>query len=154
LKHYMLDAGINVCLGTNGSASDNLDVLMTMKTTHIAQNYLHRTACVLSPETVLHLATLGGATALNWPAGRLAAGQLADFILLDTNRPHMKPLITSPRSNVVFNIVYYGTGADVDTVVIDGQVVMQERHILTIDEQEVLGRLQAHAQRLWEKAET
>ncbi|MHC4179671.1 MAG: amidohydrolase [Planctomycetota bacterium] len=150
----LLDAGINVCLGTDGSASDNLDVLMTMKATHIAQNYLHRTVCVLSPETVLRLATLGGATALNWPAGRLAAGQLADFILLDAGRPHLRPLITVPRSNVVFNVVYYGMGADVDTVVIDGRVVMQERNVLTVDEQEVLDRLQAHAQRLWEKAET
>ena len=150
----LLDAGINVCLGTDGSASDNLDVLMTMKATHVAQNYLHRTVSVLSPETVLHLATLGGATALNWPAGRLAAGQLADFILLDANRPHLRPLITAPRSNVVFNVVYYATGADVDTVVIDGRVVMHERNVLTVDEQEALDRLQAHAQRLWEKAET
>jgi 5-methylthioadenosine/S-adenosylhomocysteine deaminase len=150
----LLDAGINVCLGTDGSASDNLDLLMTMKATHIAQNYLHRNVCVLSPETVLQLATLRGANALNWPAGRLVAGQLADFILLDANRPHLRPLITAPRSNLVFNIVYYSTGADVDTVVIDGRIIMQERDILTIDEQEVLDRLQAHGQRLWEKAET
>jgi len=149
----MLDAGINVCLGTDGSASDNLDILMATKATHIAQNYLHRKVCVLSPQRVLHLATVGGATALNWEAGRLAAGKIADFVLVDTNRPHLRPLITAPRSNVVFTVVYYATGADVDTVVIDGQVVMHDRNVLTIDEQEVLDRLQAHAQRLWERAE-
>ena len=150
----LLDAGINVCLGTDGSASDNLDVLMAMKATHIAQNYLHRKVCTLSPQKVLHLATLAGATALGWQLGRLAAGQLADFILLDTSRPHLRPLITAPRSNVVFNVVYYATGADVHSVVIDGRVVMQDRKVLDVDEQEILDRLQAHAQRLWEKAET
>jgi 5-methylthioadenosine/S-adenosylhomocysteine deaminase len=149
----MLDAGINVCLGTDGSASDNLDVLMAMKMAHIAQNYLHRRVCVLSPQTVLHLATMGAATALNWDVGRLAAGRIADFILLDTNQPHLRPLITAPRSNVLFNIVYYATGADVDTVVIDGRVLMQGRKVLTVDEQDVLDQLQTHAQRLWEAAE-
>jgi 5-methylthioadenosine/S-adenosylhomocysteine deaminase len=148
----MLDAGINVCLGTDGSASDNLDVLMAMKVTHIAQNYLQRKVCALSPATVLHLATGAGAKALRWDAGRLAAGQLADFVLLDMNRTHLRPWITSPRSNVVFNIVYYATGADVDSVVIDGQVVMQDRKVLTVDEHDVLEQLQSHAQRLWERA--
>lgn len=149
----MLDAGINVCLGTDGSASDNLDVLTAMKVTHIAQNYLHRRICALSPQTVLRLATVDAATALKWNVGRLTPGGLADFILIDANRPHLRPLIAAPRSNVIFNIVYYATGADVDTVVIDGHVVMQDRKMLTIDEQEVLDRLQTHAQRLWERAE-
>ncbi len=150
----MLDAGVNVCLGTDGSASDNLDVLMAMKVAHIAQNYLHGKVCTLSPETTLRLATVNAATALKWDVGLLTAGQTADFILVDANQPHLRPLITAPKSNVLFNIVYYATGADVDTVVIDGQVVMQGRKVLTIDEQNVLQRLQIHAQRLWERAET
>ena len=150
----MLDAGLNVCLGTDGSASDNLDVLLAMKATHIAQNHLHHRVCILPPQTVLHLATEAAATALGWEVGQLAAGRIADFIFVDTNRPHLRPLITSPRSNVVFNIVYYATGADVDTVVIDGRVVMQDRKVLTVDEHEVLSRLQTRAQRLWDKAES
>jgi 5-methylthioadenosine/S-adenosylhomocysteine deaminase len=145
-------AGLNVCLGTDGSASDNLDVLMGMKVTHIAQNYLHRKVCALSPEAVLQMATENGARALRWPMGRLAPGQLADFILLDARRPHLRPLITQPRSNVVFNIVYYATGADVDSSVIDGRVVMEKREVLTIDETEVLSSLQGRAQSLWERA--
>jgi 5-methylthioadenosine/S-adenosylhomocysteine deaminase len=145
-------AGFNVCLGTDGSASDNLDVLMGMKVTHIAQNYLHGKVCALPPEAVLQMATENGARALRWPMGRLATGQLADFILLDASRPHLRPLITQPRSNVVFNIVYYATGADVDSSVIDGQVVMEKREVLTIDETEVLSSLQRRAQSLWERA--
>ena len=71
---------------------------------------------------------------------------------LDATAPHLRPLITQPRSNVVFNIVYYATGADVDSSVIDGRVVMEKREVLTIDETEVLSSLQRRAQSLWERA--
>ncbi len=148
----MLAAGINVCLGTDGSASDNLDVLMGMKVTYISQNHLHEQVYALPPETILEMATTGGARALNWEMGRLAPGQLADFILVDSRRPHLCPLITSPRSNVLFNLVYYATGADVDTVIIDGEVIMEGREVSTLDEEEVLTRLQERAQRLWQRA--
>jgi len=148
----LLAAGINVCLGTDGSASDNLDVLMGMKVTHIAQNYLHRRVWAVPPETTLAMATVNGARALKWNAGRLAAGQLADFVLLDANRPHLRPLITQPRSNIIFNVVYYASGADTDTVVIDGNVVMENGRVLSVDEAEILARLQERAERLWSRA--
>jgi 5-methylthioadenosine/S-adenosylhomocysteine deaminase len=148
----MLGAGINVCLGTDGSASDNLDVLMGMKVTYISQNHLHEQVYAFPPETILEMATTGGARALDWEMGRLAPGQLADFILVDSRRPHLCPLITSPRSNVLFNLVYYATGADVDTVIIDGEVIMEGREVTTLDEDEVLTRLQERAQHLWRRA--
>ena len=150
----LLGAGVNVCLGTDGSASDNLDVMMGMKVTYISQNHLREQVQVLAPEIVLEMATTGAARALGWEMGRLAPGQLADFILVDSRRPHLRPLITSPRSNVIFNLVYYATGADVDTVIIDGEVVMEDRKVSTFDEHEVLIRLQDHAQRLWNQAAT
>jgi 5-methylthioadenosine/S-adenosylhomocysteine deaminase len=149
----LLGAGINVCLGTDGSASDNLDVLMGMKVTYIAQNHLHQRVQVLPPEAILEMATANAARALGWEMGKLAPGELADFILVDTRKPEMRPLITRPRSNVVFNLVYYATGADVDAVIIDGKVVMEDREVRTVDEDRVLNDLQEHAQRLWQRAE-
>jgi len=148
----LLEAGINVCLGTDGSASDNLDLLMGMKVTHISQNYLHGRPCALPPETVLAMATSNGARALGLRSGPLVPGRPADFILIDSRRAHLRPLITSPRSNIVFNIVYHACGADVDTVVVDGKVVMDGGVVRTLDEEEILGRLQRHAQRLWDRA--
>jgi 5-methylthioadenosine/S-adenosylhomocysteine deaminase len=148
----LLAAGINVCLGTDGSASDNLDVLMAMKATYLAQNHLRERVGVLPPEDLLEMATTRAAGALGWEMGRLASGQLADVILVDSRRPHLRPLIDSPRSNVVFNLVYYATGADVDTVIIDGEVVMEGRELATVDEDDVLDRLQACAQGLWQRA--
>jgi 5-methylthioadenosine/S-adenosylhomocysteine deaminase len=146
------DAGINVCLGTDGSASDNLDLLMGMKVTHIAQNYLHQRVCVMPPESILQMATINGAHALGWETGRLAPGHLADFVLVDANRIHLRPLITKPRSNIVFNLVYYATGSDVDTCVIDGKIVMEGRKVLTVDEEDVSNELQQRAQSLWNRA--
>jgi 5-methylthioadenosine/S-adenosylhomocysteine deaminase len=100
------------------------------------------------------MGTANAARALGWEMGRLAPGQLADFVLIDTRRPQMRPLITRPRSNVIFNLVYYATGADAETVVIDGEVVMENRELKTLDEDSVLTRLQEHAQRLWQQAES
>jgi 5-methylthioadenosine/S-adenosylhomocysteine deaminase len=148
----MLDAGINVCLGTDGSASDNLDLLMATKVTYIAQNYIYKRVHVLPEQTILEMATTNAGRALGWELGRIAPGALADFILVDTRRLQLRPLITRPRSNVIFNLVYYATGADVDTVIIDGKVVMENREVRTVDEGRVLTRLQEHAERLWQQA--
>jgi 5-methylthioadenosine/S-adenosylhomocysteine deaminase len=80
------------------------------------------------------MATLNGAKAPKWKTGQLSPGFLADIIMIDTLKVHIWPLITKPVSNVIFNIVYYAMGSDVDTVVIDGRVIMRERKLLTIDE--------------------
>ena len=113
---------------------------------------LLRPNAAVGPTTILEMATANAADALGWEMGRIAPGQLADFILIDTRRPQLRPLITRPRSNVVFNLVYYATGADVDTVVIDGKLVMEDRVVRTLDEDRVLDDLQEHAQRLWQQA--
>jgi 5-methylthioadenosine/S-adenosylhomocysteine deaminase len=148
----ILGAGVNVCLGTDGSASDNLDVLMGMKVTYIAQNYLRRKVPALPPETVLAMATENGARALSWESGRLLPGRLADIVLIDTRKPHLRPILVAPRSNVAFNLVYYATGGDADTVIIDGKIVMENRRVGTVDETEILARLQKHAESLWRRA--
>jgi 5-methylthioadenosine/S-adenosylhomocysteine deaminase len=148
----LMDAGLNVCLGTDGSASDNLDLLAGMKIAHISQNYLHKQVCSLSPETMIKMATRNGAKALKWKTGRLSPGYLADFIMIDTQKVHLRPLMTKPVSNVMFNVVYYAMGSDVDTVVIEGKVIMREKKLLTIDESQILNHLQQKAQALWEQA--
>ena len=102
------------------------------------QNYLHNQVCCLSPETIIEMATLNGAKALKWKTGQLSPGFLADLIMIDTRKVHLRPLITKPVSNVMFNVVYYAMGFDVDTVVIDGRVIMREKKLLTIDESEIL----------------
>jgi 5-methylthioadenosine/S-adenosylhomocysteine deaminase len=125
---------------------------MATKVTYIAQNYIYRRVHVLPEETVLQMATTNAARALGWELGHITPGALADFVLVDTRRLQLRPLITRPRSNVIFNLIYYATGADVDTVVIDGEIVMENREVRTIDEHAVLKHLQEHAERLWRGA--
>ena len=91
----LTDAGLNVCLGTDGSASDNLDLLAGMKIAHISQNYLHKQVCSLPPETIIEMATLNGAKALKWKTGQLSPGFLADLIMVDTRKVHLRPLIAN-----------------------------------------------------------
>ena len=69
----------------------------------------------------------------NEEIGSLEVGKKADIIILDLHRPHLQPIY-----NIVSNLVYSATGADVRDVIIDGKLVMQDRKLLTIDEETVL----------------
>ena len=81
------------------------------------------------------MATLGSARVLGMEAeiGSLEVGKKADVIVVDLNRPHLQPVY-----NVVSQLVYSAVGADVRDVVIDGRIVMQNRRLLTLDEERIL----------------
>jgi 5-methylthioadenosine/S-adenosylhomocysteine deaminase len=85
------------------------------------------------------MATLGGAKVLGLEReiGSLEVGKKADIIILDLHRPHLQPIY-----NIVSQLVYSATGADVRDVIIDGKLVMQERQLLTIDEETILQKVQ------------
>ena len=69
--------------------------------------------------------------------GSLESGKLADLIIIDQRKPHLVPV-----RNPVSNLVYTANGSDVDTVIIDGKIVMQGREVKTIDETEIVERAQ------------
>ncbi len=131
----MLKAGVNIALGTDGSASNNnLNMFEEM---HLAA-LLHKGAG-LNPELVtarqaFQMATVNGANAIGFgnETGLLKTGMKADLILLDTDKPHMIPL-NDPYSAVA----YSAQGADVDTVIVDGNILMEKRELKTIDEERV-----------------
>ncbi|NLP24115.1 MAG: amidohydrolase family protein, partial [Syntrophomonadaceae bacterium] len=75
--------------------------------------------------------------------GRLAPGYKADMILINLDQPHM-----TPRYDLMANLVYAGQASDVDTVIIDGNIVMENRQLQTIDEEKVLRQCRDIAQRL------
>jgi 5-methylthioadenosine/S-adenosylhomocysteine deaminase len=132
----MITAGISVGLGTNGSASNN-DVDMFGEMNSAAKlhkvNTLDPTA--LPAETVLDMATMGGARVLGAEKeiGSLEPGKKADLIVLDMNQPHLTPLYNIPS-----HMVYAARGADVIHSVINGKVVMQNRELKTLDEKAIL----------------
>jgi len=132
----LLKRGIPVGLGTDGCASNNnLDLFQEMDFAAKVHKVHRLDPTVMPAETVLEMATLGGARVLGMEAeiGSLEVGKKADVIVLDLNRPHLQPVY-----NVVSQLVYAATGADVRDVIIDGRIVMQNRHLLTLDEEEIL----------------
>jgi len=139
-------AGVTVALGTDGCASNNnLDMLQEMDTAAKLHKVSRLDPTTMSAKTVLRMATVDGARALNLgaDAGRLAPGMKADVITLDFNRPHLTPLYHEES-----HLVYCASGSDVDNVVINGRLVMENRRILTFDEGEAMDRVNAIARRI------
>ena len=132
----MLAAGISVGLGTDSSACNN-DVDMFGEMNSAAKLHKVNTLdpTVMPAETVLEMATMGGARVLGAEnkIGSLEPGKKADLIVLDMNQPHLTPLYTIPS-----HMVYAARGADVVHSVINGNIVMQNRKLKTLDEKAIL----------------
>jgi cytosine/adenosine deaminase-related metal-dependent hydrolase len=137
----LLDAGVNVALGTDAAAANNgADLLRDLKWVAYLQKLIEREPTVVTAENVLEMATIGGARALGLGTliGSIEPGKRADFIVIHTDGPHWVPTI-----NPVANLVYASTGADVDTVVVAGKTLMQGRELCTLDEERVLSEARA-----------
>lgn len=127
----MLDKGINVALGTDGTASNNnLNMFEEMHLAAILHKGTNMNPQLVSAEEALLMATANGAKAIGFGAetGVLAKGMKADIILIDTDKPHFYPL-----NDPMAAAVYSAQGADVDTVIVNGQVLMENRILTTID---------------------
>jgi 5-methylthioadenosine/S-adenosylhomocysteine deaminase len=127
----MLKRAIKVGLGTDGCASNNdLDMFREMDTAAKIHKVTSLDPTVMSAQTVLKMATTGGAQILGLDKliGSIEKGKQADIILVDMNQPHLTPLY-----NCYSQIVYAARGADVKTSIINGKVVMKDRQLLTID---------------------
>ena len=136
----MLQAGITLGLGTDGSASNNdVDMFGEMNTAAKLHKVINMDPTAMNAETTLHAATLGGAACLQAASeiGTLAVGKKADIIVLDLNQPHLTPLYNIPS-----HLVYAARGADVIHSIINGQVVMRNRQLLTLNEEAILARMQ------------
>ena len=142
----MLDFGCNVALGTDGCASNNnLDMFGEMKLAAILHKMDTNNPSVLPAPTVLNMATRNGAKALGIDAGILAPGKLADIIIVDANKPQMVP-----HHNIISNLVYSANGSEVMTTIVDGQVLMEDYKVLSLDESVVLQQAQLAAKEMVE----
>jgi 5-methylthioadenosine/S-adenosylhomocysteine deaminase len=130
----MLRRGIPVALGNDGSASNDLqDMFEEMRFAALLQKVAAEDPAVMSAADVFRMATENGARACRIDAGTLDPGRLADLVIVDLRQPHLLPV-----HDIVNTLVYCAKGSDVDTVVIDGQVVMKGRRLLTMDEDVIL----------------
>lgn len=142
----MLAAGVNLCLGTDGDGSNNTQNLFQEMNfaSLVYKGNTGRAKCV-DAEDVVRFATIGGAKALGMDGllGVVAEGALADLILIDLTEPEFVP-----RNNLVSALCYSANGSEVTTMMVNGEVVMEDRKILTFDEEEVYERCNAMAKRL------
>ncbi|HPS92119.1 MAG TPA: amidohydrolase [Methanothrix sp.] len=136
----MMQAGINVCLGTDGASSNNnLSLFEEMKTTAIAQKNAYHTPAAFSAEQIWHMATENAARAFRLGLG-LRPGALADLALIDLKKPWFWP-----QSNIISHLVYSMSGG-VDTTIVAGKVLMQNGVIP--GEEEILEKAQERFLRL------
>jgi 5-methylthioadenosine/S-adenosylhomocysteine deaminase len=101
------------------------------------------------------MATIEGARAIGWDdqIGSLEVGKRADFLAVDLARPTMTPVHTRPMRNIVPNLVYAARGDEVDTVVVDGVVVVDGGRVLAVDERGIVEEAQTLAEPLGAAAE-
>ncbi|MDD2420599.1 MAG: amidohydrolase [Heliobacteriaceae bacterium] len=133
-------------LGTDGAASNNnLDLIEEMRQAAFLQKVHLGDPTVMPAYSVLEMATVGGARALGWAEaiGTLEAGKRADLILLNLAQPHL-----APRHDLVAHLVYAARGSDVDTVVVDGRVLVRSGKLVGLDEERIMAEAQKRAIRL------
>ncbi|TKJ89436.1 N-ethylammeline chlorohydrolase [Paenibacillus sp. CFBP13512] len=132
----MKQQGITVGLGTDGAGSaTTLDMFQEIKAATWLQKLDYGDPTVLPAYQSLQMATIESAKllAIDHETGSLEVGKKADMILIDLNRPHLQPV-----HNIVSLLAYSVNGADVDTTIVNGKILMQNRQLLTLDEQEVM----------------
>ncbi len=135
----MLRAGVNVCLGTDGAASNNTyNMFEEIKLASLLQKVATTRADALKAADVLKMATRNGYVAYGIEGGELKEGMLADIILLDAKSFNYLPLY-----NPLYSIVYAGYGCEVTHVIVDGELIMDDRNVLTIDEEKVVDRVES-----------
>ena len=131
----LLENDIIVGLGTDGQGSTNtLDMFEEIKSAAYLQKVINKSATAISGYDVLKMATIDGAKALGLDneIGSLEVGKKADIIVIDLDKPHLIPV-----HDIYSTLAYSVNGADVETVIIDGKIIMENRKMLTIDEEMV-----------------
>ena len=142
----MLDAGVNVCLGTDGCGSNNsLNMFREMNAAALVYKGATRQAQCVGAADVLKMATVNGAKAVGHEGelGIIKEGAIADLVLVNLEEPQFMP-----ANNIVSGLVYSATGSEADTVIVDGRVLMENRKLTTIDENRVYEEIRKMAARL------
>jgi len=142
----MLKKGISVALGTDGSSSNNnLNMFEEINLAAIVNKAVNLDAVSVPAIDALKMATVNGAKALDWydEIGSLEVGKKADLILIDMDKPHLYP-----RHNIISSLAYSVQGSDVDTVIVDGKIIMEKREIKTLDVEKIKYMAEKHAKDL------
>lgn len=142
----MVSAGVNVTIGTDGASSNNdLDMWEEMRSASFLQKVTAADPCILPAWDVLGMATVNAAAALGLgdKLGQIKEGMLADLIMVDMDKPHLHP-----QTDVVANLVYCAKSGDVDTVLIDGNVVVDKGRLVDCDLRSLYDKVDARVEEI------
>jgi 5-methylthioadenosine/S-adenosylhomocysteine deaminase len=132
----MLMSGVKVTFGTDGAASNNdLNIMSEMSTTAKVHKALSNNPTVLDAKTILIMATRWGAETLGLgdKIGTIEKGKMADIVTINLKKPHLTPIY-----DVYSHIVYAAMASDVETVMVNGKIVVNDGKLVTADESEIL----------------
>ncbi|MBR6505204.1 MAG: amidohydrolase [Clostridia bacterium] len=142
--------GINVALGTDGQGSgSNLDMFEAMRLACLLQGGIHENEERINAKDAIKMATINGAKMLGLDSkiGSIEEGKLADLIIINMDEK-LNNITMVPNLNAISNIVYNATGRNVETTIVNGQVLMENRKINHIDIDEVLEECKKTVNRL------
>ena len=141
-----LEEGLKPTIGTDGPCSNNdLDMWEEMRNTSFLAKVSSMNPLVLPADEVLRMATVYGAEAIGHGGelGIVKEGALADLILIDIQKPHLQPV-----NNLVADLVYCCKSSDVETVIVDGRVVVENRRLAEVDLPDLYRRATAAVERI------
>jgi len=145
----LIDAGVTVALGADSPSNHDCDIFLDMKAAIMAQRMHFKDPRLLPAGKTLEMATIDGyrALGLDHELGSVEAGKKADLIAVDFDRPHLSP-IDMP----VHRLVYQASGHDVSHVIVDGQVVVRDGAIQSVDQRRVIDEAEEMYRRVLERA--
>jgi 5-methylthioadenosine/S-adenosylhomocysteine deaminase len=149
--HRFRQKGGVVGLGSDQASGNNCNnIFNEMKLTALFNKIRFRDPEIMPAWEVLRMGTIEGARAIGMDdrIGSLETGKQADLIVVDVDTPNILPIIDGPVRTLVPNLIYAGTGKEVQTVIVAGRVIMRDREVLTLSEPEVRAEAQHHAQRI------
>lgn len=152
----MKQANLTIGLGTDGPLSTyRMDMFEIMRLACFLQRVRKNDGSVFPAMDALKMATIDGAKTLGLQneIGSLEAGKKADVLLVDFQKPNLAPLALGKHSNIVALLVFSCSASDVDTVIIDGKVVMRNRELLTVNEKEIISKINEVANRVLSQIE-
>ncbi len=141
-----LKAGVNCCIGTDSCGSNNSQNMFSeMNMAALIYKGDMKKAQCISAQDILRYVTINGAKAIGMEGelGEIKEGMLADISILNLYEPEF-----FPSCNIVSGLVYSATGREVETVIIDGKIVMEKNEILTVDVDRVYYEVEKIADRL------
>ncbi|WP_139368193.1 amidohydrolase family protein [Evansella clarkii] len=149
-----VESGGTAGLGSDQAPGNNSNNMFNeMKFAAILNKVKRGNPAVFSATLAIRSATIEAAKVLgiDHEVGSLKAGKKADIILIDLEEPSLSPVFTSPVRNIIPNLVYSARGHEVETSIIDGKVVMENRQLLTVDVKQAVREAQKAAEGIAER---